>query len=723
MLSRLLLTLRDRCVLWGLGLVLLFPLVPGLWRLLEPSGYPLLGVFFEGWDAGAQQPMARALLRSFCAGVALCGLFLPPRAGQAGVWRSPPWTVWGTVFLGLGALSALHAPHRFQALREWEMWLLCGLLAYTVAAHWQDRLAGLILGSSYLLVTLALLYSVVLTIPHAPERPGGFFHHSNAFSTFCLMLLAVLAPRAVASGSDRPSRGFGSERSLAQLACGSLIGLLLCSGSQTGAAILAGILVYLASSRLARATRIALGLSGAGAVFVCNLLGGWWAFLGLPGLLLGGWAAGGRRTARSTALIALTAAAILALNALLAPPQALGVGNVSRESSGLGRLEFYRATLDMVARHPLLGVGPAGFAREYPAQQSSVAYFSRFPHCLPLEIASEWGIPALLALVALLWGAAKAWRRLGEPDPARSAAGWVLLVFLLHSLTDVQPQFPYLLALAAVALGVLAARSEPELVGRSGAEMPTRLLLALASLLLLTGNLLRAGGAFDRTLATRLAQRAPNSQQMVSGLLERGFMADPLDSEAARLWALSLLELQPQAARDVAALALQLDPRRGACLLVSFRADPPSAEQAPSVYAAAAQRDRINYPSFYRLWAEALRAQGRREQALEVLKSQSPLYSPTLLAALPAFRSGDLSDQLVEFYLLKALLEDEVDAGDNAEVDLRLALLHCQSSPARVTRLRRYAEHLSGPLAAKLQVLLDELEVSQNPGAVVTPLR
>jgi hypothetical protein len=420
---------------------------------------------------------------------------------------------------------------------------------------------------------------------------------------------------------------------------------------------------------------------------------------------------------------------LLALSVWLAPPQAAGRGNVSRAESGLGRLEFYSATLDMALRHPFLGVGPGGFSREYPARQTSVAYFSRFPHCLPLEIASEWGLPALLALLALLACAAREARGPEAPEWVRSA-GWLLLVFVLHSLTDVQTQFPFLLVLAALALGVLAADPSTESFPESRATAATRLLLSLACLALLAANLSRASGAFDRELAIALARRdsSPAGRAVVSGLLQSGFMADPLDSEAARLWALALLE--PNGGRSVAAemasWALRLDPYRGACLLVSFRADPPDPEQAVRVYQAAASHDRLNYPTFYRLWAEALREQGQSGTALQLLRDKAAFYQPSLLVQLPAFRASDLSDQLVELFVLKSALESEARPGyasaSSPGPDLRLALYHCQRLPGRMARMARYAQSLGGALPAHVQVLLRQVEAQQPPAAVEAPL-
>jgi hypothetical protein len=739
LLTRLLSGLRDGLLSAGLALVLAFPMAPVVWALAGwafpslPGSHPLLSVVFEAWDAGAQQPMSRALLRCLCALVGLAGLLLPARRD----WRRPAWLLAGTIFLALGALSSVLAPHAFQALREWETWLAAGLLAYALAANWGQSMERLCLVCAYLLAGLAVLHSLSLGIPQSMERLGGPLHNPNAFSTLLLMLLAVLVPRITAGERDRL---------LAPLAVGALVGLDLCTGSLTGGALAAGLALALALAprHASMPARVAAGLVGAALVVAANLYGGWLAVAFLPLALLLAWGlACLSRPAFGRASVAavFVAGLLLCTHAMLAPPRALGQGSVSRAPSGLGRLEFYRCTLQMIARHPLLGAGPAGFSRVYPSRQSSIAYFSRFPHCLPLEVASEWGLGAALALALLLAGA------LGEAarprcGPVQRAAAWTLVVFALHSLTDVQTQFPYLLVLAAVALAALAA-SPLARDSDAGALEPSsqehregvpallcRVLLAFLCLAVLLLNVARVRAGFDRTLASAIAQRATSerSRQVVLALLQTSFQADPLNSESARLWALALLEGgQDQAAAGVARLAWQLDPHRASCLLALFTASPPPRQTAVQSYRAASEVDRINYPVFYRLWAEALRGEGRASEALAVLRAQVPSYSPTVMANLPEFRAADLSDQLVELYALKAVLEAEVRPGGAAsEPDLRRALYHCDGSRPRLRRLRAYMASLggSGPetLAAKLELLLHQVEGEQRPGAVEAPL-
>lgn len=723
-LSRALILFRDLGVGLGLLALILFPLPAVLWQMAGwslpdlPSRWPLLAVAFQAWDAGAQQPMARALLRCLCALVALCGLFLPAQPG----WVRPRWMLLGTVFLGLGGISALLAPHRFQALRDWETWVLAGLVAYTVAAQW--RRGPALLGLTYGLTGLTLVHAAVLAIPGSKDRLGGLFHHPNALSTFCLMLLAVTLGRAFGGGRDRP---------LAQISSGILLGLALCAGSLTGGVIMVGTAAALVPVSLGWPARACLGLLAAASLLAANLSGGWWSILGLPCLLVLLWLLAmrcrpGGQVLAATWGVVLTASLVLLAHSLLAPPRAIGQGSASRRDSGLGRLEFYQSSLEMIAEHPLLGVGPGGFSRDYPGRQTSVDYFSKFPHCLPLEIASEWGLPAAVAFALLLLGAARQATRAQEKPEVRMA-GWLLAIFLLHSTTDVQTQFPYLLILAAIALGVIAASHQgPGMSQDNTSTLLTRSLLALGCLALLMLNLGRVSAGFDRTLALAIAQRTQSEygKLAVSGLLFSSFESDPLDSEAARLWGMALLsEPNQEGAARLADLAVALDPRRASCKLLQLTASPPARQRAVLDYQAAIALDRVNYPTFYRGLAEALWIDGKPEQALEVLRGQAPVYQRSLLTGLFAFRENDLSDQLVEFYAIKAMLEELAHSGAG-EPDLRLALQHCDGRSFRLARLRDYALALGrlgeGPLPAKLQLLLDEVPTQQGPAPVEAPL-
>lgn len=80
-----------------------------------------------------------------------------------------------------------------------------------------------------------------------------------------------------------------------------------------------------------------------------------------------------------------------------------------------GRLDGWRAAVEMFAEHPWTGVGQGAYRAEYVDAKEAlldrgVRFYERQPfpvfanaHCEPLEVAAETGLPGLLALGWALW--------------------------------------------------------------------------------------------------------------------------------------------------------------------------------------------------------------------------------------------------------------------------------------------------------------------------------
>ena len=95
-------------------------------------------------------------------------------------------------------------------------------------------------------------------------------------------------------------------------------------------------------------------------------------------------------------------------------------------SSGL-RLEFYRSTLEMIAAHPLTGVGTGGFPTAYAKQvKGSGKAETHNPHNEFLHIAAQIGMVGLLALIAMFWQQWRTARYLDSPMEQSLARGLVL---------------------------------------------------------------------------------------------------------------------------------------------------------------------------------------------------------------------------------------------------------------------------------------------------------
>jgi len=101
-----------------------------------------------------------------------------------------------------------------------------------------------------------------------------------------------------------------------------------------------------------------------------------------------------------------------------------------------GRLTLWLDSVRDSGSNPLLGIGPMNFACSGPL------YRSAHPHNFPLQIASEWGIPALLLLLLMLaCGWTALWRSLrttgNEQDqdtpPLAGFLATALLAAMLHA--------------------------------------------------------------------------------------------------------------------------------------------------------------------------------------------------------------------------------------------------------------------------------------------------
>lgn len=75
------------------------------------------------------------------------------------------------------------------------------------------------------------------------------------------------------------------------------------------------------------------------------------------------------------------------------------------------RFEFWRQAAEMIRSSPVLGVGPENYAYH---QQGGIA---AHPHNAALQVASEWGVIALLVLVGLALWAMVAWIRTAAARP------------------------------------------------------------------------------------------------------------------------------------------------------------------------------------------------------------------------------------------------------------------------------------------------------------------
>jgi O-antigen ligase len=91
-----------------------------------------------------------------------------------------------------------------------------------------------------------------------------------------------------------------------------------------------------------------------------------------------------------------------------------------------GRMALWIRAVDMIAQHPLLGVGPLHFAHSVvdPTMASH-------PHDWALQIGAEWGLPALLCLCLAIGSGTRALARSGARIPDSDVRNRAILAALL----------------------------------------------------------------------------------------------------------------------------------------------------------------------------------------------------------------------------------------------------------------------------------------------------
>ena len=155
------------------------------------------------------------------------------------------------------------------------------------------------------------------------------------------------------------------------------------------ALILPALLLELREGGMGR--RVALGVAALGAVASLVASASVTAIASLSAaVLLALWLNPARR---ALAIGALGAVVLLVGSAIaLRGPEVLDAG--ARRGPIKLRLANYRAAAEMIRDHPLAGVGPGGFAEQYPVYLRPGDNETTHVHDLPLELAAEWGVAA-----------------------------------------------------------------------------------------------------------------------------------------------------------------------------------------------------------------------------------------------------------------------------------------------------------------------------------------
>ncbi len=371
----------------------------------------------------------------------------------------------------------------------------------------------------------------------------------------------------------------------------------------------------------------------------------------------------GRGVGRMTVLVILTGLAVFALSQGTASrnaSQGIAARAVSVTDSGdysiQGRLNFWRAGLEIFLDHPLFGTGAGTFGSVHPAYQRDVRYYARDPHSLYIQTMTEMGIAGLVPLVALLASIGMIWRRTlqtarGKDEfPLIAGIGLGLVAFFLHSAFDMDWMFPANPAMAFALAGVLVwydfshpvgGATGPELtVQASDRTMWTRGVVwsravALPMLVLAVTTIYTLSAAQRHaTLGQEAAGRGQWS--LATDHYAAAVRGNPLSSRYLDAYAGVLVRIpEPRyaLAADMLRRAMARDrmnaslPLHLAWILTAADSTPAVQHEAENLLRYALTLDRLNRPEIYRALAHLYQQQGRMDEAERVYREAIDLYA------------------------------------------------------------------------------------------------
>jgi tetratricopeptide (TPR) repeat protein len=293
-----------------------------------------------------------------------------------------------------------------------------------------------------------------------------------------------------------------------------------------------------------------------------------------------------------------------------------------------GRLRFWDASLEMLAQHPLTGVGLGGFGYAFPQLQPDWRYYSVDPHSWLLQLPAELGLLGVLIAAACVAGF-MLWAR------GALSISSLLVAAVAGSLLHAAFDFDYTFAATTLLLGVLlgwgsrvGANSGVDQAEPSTQGPPRKVWrgLAVAALLvaLVFGQLL----TLERfTLDALRVARGPQRQ---SELLEQAVRLVPWNERTQLMLAEALAQVEgknSERARTYVERALQLEPRLSGAwaLRAALQREPVDAD---SDFARAIELDPYNHPEYYFAWATAAQTAEQRYERLKLGVERIPAEHP-----------------------------------------------------------------------------------------------
>lgn len=430
------------------------PWLPPLWQLLFaetacPISEPGVGIT----DTSRTQILMLAL-----AALAFSG-WRPRLAGH----RSAVF--WMTAFLGWSLLAGIAGSDPLESLFFVQGWaaaacvLLCAPALIPKQPDWRWRAATLhlplILGGAICLAPV--LYA------QADFRAAGPFQLPGALATWLILILPVALNELMeARGKMFPLALVSSTLTVTTLA------LTISRAAWMVALLELALLVLLLAERPPRALLgwAGFGAGGLGVLLLTRhnfsgigLMAAVATLCAIPLAVLSA-----RKQLRGASRLLLLAILAAGLTVVVYPEQSLGSAASKRlstltatDDSAVGRLQFWKAALNLSLRHPGLGVGPGRFGESYPLVQQYYYYFSDSAHGAAVEALAEigWlgvGIFAVALALVLRDARLDPWRNPRQRGPLVG-----LLMGGLYSQVEVGYHFAYLWVTAAFMLALLRA--------------------------------------------------------------------------------------------------------------------------------------------------------------------------------------------------------------------------------------------------------------------------
>ena len=138
------------------------------------------------------------------------------------------------------------------------------------------------------------------------------------------------------------------------------------------------------------------------------------------------------------------------------------------DHSTSGRLRIWKEAADIIAKHPLVGVGLGNYSSE--VKPSADYREPRYAHNILLDIAAETGIVnGIVFFLILAFSITRAFK--SPSKPLKFAAGFSLLIFSVHSLFETPLYSVHILPLFLTLIALILASSKTKLPPKTNPQM------------------------------------------------------------------------------------------------------------------------------------------------------------------------------------------------------------------------------------------------------------